>query len=100
MVTCDLEVKRNGLDPLKDALNEFTSLLAVSVVGQLDPHEKLGRGHGADGDIRVVRKHVLLVALRTLERDQRARVEDQSRHGSSVGALPTKSRMCSTSASH
>ena len=100
MVARDLEIERDDLYPLDRALDKLASPFAVSILGDLDSGQKYRDRDGADRNVRVVRKHIGLFRAPTLERDQSARVEDQSLHGSSVGALPTNRRTSARSCRH
>ena len=100
VVARDLQVEVDDLDSLEDALDQFAATVAVTVRGELNSNQQLRRSHGADRNVRVGGKHVTRSGSPSFEGDQRAGVEDQPIHGSSVGAGPTRRRISARSASH
>jgi hypothetical protein len=66
MVASDIEIKRDDLYPFDRALDELASTFAISVIGELDSDQELGGGDGADGDIGVVGKHIVLFGAPSL----------------------------------
>jgi hypothetical protein len=89
MVASDLEIEQDDLYSRERAFNKFTSASPVLLAGKLHADQQLGRRQCTDRDICVVREHIAWIGSSALERDQRAGVENQSLHGSSIGALPT-----------
>jgi hypothetical protein len=100
VVTCDYEIKRDDLYAIEYALNQRAALISALVVGKLDTDQQFGRGDRADRDVSIVIGELTGADIAALKRDQRARVENQSFHGSLVGAPPTNRRRSARSLSH
>lgn len=92
MVAGDPEIEGDDLHPLECAFGEFTSPIAVLIVGELHADQQLGGGDSADRDIGIIREHIGLILVPALQCAQGTGVKDQSLHGSCIGALPTKRR--------
>ncbi len=98
-MTCDVEVKDNDLDTREYALNQCAARIAAFVVGKLDSDEQLSRCDCADRNISVGATKLIGFDGAAFQRDLCAAIENQSFHGSLIGATPVRRRSSARSSS-